>query len=188
MISARSSGRTVERRTSNVLRFLCDLGAVDESGVAAAVGYVITNPSPPRRHCSQRSTCIRAGVDTVSRPCDEFLEVWIVDGKPADSVLEFAMRRLVERFDLPPMKFHARVAGFEVDFLVTGTGVAVECDGWRYHGKTARQFERDTARDAALVAARYVPVHFTYWQIHRQPHVVVERIRSALRLWRSGTI
>ena len=91
------------------------------------------------------------------------LEEWLIDGRPVDSVLETAMRKLFERYDLPPYEFHARIAGFEVDFWIIGTPIVLECDGWEFHAKTRAQQEADAARDAHLAehghvtAALHVP-------------------------------
>jgi hypothetical protein len=62
------------------------------------------------------------------------LDGWSIDSRPADSVLEPAMRRLVDRYGLPPVEFHAVIEGWEVDFRVTGTVVVLECDGWTRTG------------------------------------------------------
>lgn len=40
------------------------------------------------------------------------------------------------------------VASFEVDFLVCGTRVVIECDGHQVHGLDREQFEFDRIRDA----------------------------------------
>jgi hypothetical protein len=63
---------------------------------------------------------------------------WSIDQKPADSVLETVMARLIARAGLPPVEFHPIIEGHEVDFRVIGTPVILECDGWKYHGSTAR--------------------------------------------------
>lgn len=169
--------------TSNVLRFLCDLGAVDEPNVSTAVGHVVTNgiasPQALMAAVHVHARRGRHGVPALRTALSE----WVIDGRPVDSVLEKAMHRLLIRHELPPAMFHARVAGFEVDFLLVGTPIVLECDGWSFHGRTRLQFERDRDRDAALMAAGYVPVHFTYWQIIKQPKVVARRIEAALHVW-----
>ncbi|CAN5646154.1 type IV toxin-antitoxin system AbiEi family antitoxin domain-containing protein [soil metagenome] len=169
--------------TSNVLRFLCDLGAVDEPSVSQAVGHVVTNgiasPQALLAAVQVHARRGRHGVPALRAALSE----WVIDGKPVDSVLEKAMCRLLTRHKLPQATFHARVAGFEFDFLITGTPIVLECDGWSFHGRTRMQFERDRERDAALMAAGYVPVHFTYWQITKQPTVVARRIEAALHIW-----
>ena len=48
----------------------------------------------------------------------------------------------------------------EVDFFFPAHRLVVETDGWRDHG-TRIAFERDRAKDAALVAAGYIVLRFT---------------------------
>ncbi len=173
-------------RTTNVLRFLCDLGAVDPPSVHAAVGHVLlqtlARPDDLRRAIDVHARRGRHGVPAFRAA----LADWMLDGKPADSVLELAMRRLLTRHGLPPAEFHARIAGYEVDFWLIGTPVVLECDGWAYHGRTKAQHHRDTVRDNDLVVAGYLPVHFTYRMVHRTPADVARRIRGALTRWSPG--
>ena len=62
-----------------------------------------------------------------------------------------------------------RIAGYVVDFLIIGTPIVLECDGWEFHAKTRAQQEADAARDAHLAELGYISVRFTYHQIVRQP-------------------
>jgi very-short-patch-repair endonuclease len=170
-------------RCSNVLRFLCDLGAVDEPSVSAAVGHVVTNglasPRALRAAVEVHARRGRHGVPALRRA----LEEWIIDGRPVDSVLEKAMQRLIEAHGLPAVEFHARVAGFEVDFRIVDSPIVLECDGWEHHAKTPVQQARDAARDGELVANGLVPVRFTYRQITRHPARAAERLRRIIRRW-----
>jgi very-short-patch-repair endonuclease len=168
---------------SNVLRMLCDLGAVDEPGVQGAVGHVVTaglaSPAALRTAVEVHARRGRHGVPALRAALDE----WVLDGKPVDSVLETAMRRLVHDHGLPAVTFHVVLCGFEVDFLVDGSPIVLECDGWDSHGRDRQQFERDRVRDATLAAAGYVTLRFTYRQVTRRPRQVAERIRAVLRRW-----
>lgn len=170
-------------RTTNVLRLLCDLGAVDPAGVPAAVGHVVTarlaSPVALRRAIDRHSRRGRHGVPAFRAA----LEEWLIDGKPVDSVLEPAMHKLFERYRLPPYEFHARIAGREVDFWIVGTPVVLECDGWEFHAKTRAQQEADASRDAHLTEAGYVTVRFTYHQIVRRPAEQARRILGIVRRW-----
>ena len=172
--------------TTNILRLLCDLGAVDEPAVHDAVGHVVTarlaSPVALRRAIDRHSRRGRHGVPAFRRA----LEEWVIDGKPVDSVLEPAMRRLFERFRLPPFEFHARIAGFEVDFWIVGTPVVLECDGWEFHAKTRAQQSADAARDATLTEAGFVPVRFTYRQIVGEPAAQARRISAIVERWAPG--
>jgi very-short-patch-repair endonuclease len=59
--------------------------------------------------------------------------------------------------------------------------VVVETDGWETH-RTRHAFESDRARDAALTAAGYIVVRFTWRQLRDDPQTVAERIRAILAL------
>ena len=107
----------------------------------------------------------------------------MLDGKPVDSVLEPAMRRLLVAHALPPAQFHAVLCGYEVDFWIVDSPVVLECDGWDSHGRDRVQFERDRVRDARLAAAGYLTVRFTYRQVMRRSGQVADRIRSVVRRW-----
>ena len=58
--------------------------------------------------------------------------------------------------------------------------VVLECDGWDTHGRDRRQFERDRARDATLIAAGWVVLRFTWIQITRRPAWVASIIRRTV--------
>jgi very-short-patch-repair endonuclease len=169
--------------TTNVLRLLCDLGAVDPGAISAAVGHVVTNrlASP---------VALQAAIDRHSRrgrhgvPAFRVaLEEWVIDGKPVDSLLETVMSRLLKEHGLPPAEFHARIAGYEVDFWLIDTPVVLECDGWEFHAKTRRQQEADATRDADLVGHGYIPIRFAFRPIMQRPASLVRQIREVLHRW-----
>lgn len=171
--------------TTNILRWLCDLGAVDPAGVPAALGHVLSLRAVSLAALSaavaRHSRCGRPGVPALRAALAE----WTVQGKVPDSVLEPAMRDLLQRYRIGPWQFHAFIAGFEVDFWITDTPVVLECDGWEYHARTREQFERDSERDATLIAAGFIPVHCTYRGIKKHPARVAKRITDALTVWGS---
>jgi very-short-patch-repair endonuclease len=170
-------------KTSNVLRMLCDLGAVDPGSVPSAVEHVVTSglasPAALRTAVDVHSRRGRHGVPAFRAALDD----WVLDSKPVDSVLEPTMRRLVTDHGLPPVEFHPVLCGYEVDFLVIDSPVVLECDGWDSHGRQRDQFEGDRVRDATLAAAGYVTIRFTYRQVTRRAGQVAERIRAVLRRW-----
>lgn len=169
--------------TTNVLRLLCDLGAVDPAKVSEAVGHVVTtrlaSPVALRAAIDRHSRRGRHGVPAFR----DALEEWVINGRPVDSQLEKAMNRLLRDHGLPPAEFHAHVAGYEVDFWIIGTPVVLECDGWEFHAKTRRQQESDNARDAAVAAQGYITIRFAFRPIMRYPGELVRRIRGVLRRW-----
>lgn len=71
-------------RTSNVLRLLCDLGAVDEPSVHAAVGHVLgagmASPHALRTAIDAHTRRGRHGVPAFRAA----LDAWMIDGKPAE--------------------------------------------------------------------------------------------------------
>ena len=169
--------------TTNILRTLCDLGALDVSSVAAAVGHVVStgmaSPAALWAAISRHSRRGRPGVPALRMALSE----WLLDGKPVDSILEPAMRRLLARYELPPAEFHQVIAGYEVDFWIVDSPIVLECDGRSTHGLNKLQFEKDRTRDAELAAAGYIVLRFTYRSIIKRPAKEAERIRRNVKRW-----
>ena len=169
--------------TTDPLRTLVDLGAVDPSGVDAALlrfvvdGFV--TPRAVRAALVRHSQHGRHGVVALR----EALDRWSLDDKPADSDLESLMGEILVTFGLPPAEFHSNVCGYEVDFLIIGTNVVVECDGWTAHGADHDQFEFDRVRDADLLAQGYITLRVTWRQMVRSPRAVAKRIEHTLAQW-----
>ena len=55
----------------------------------------------------------------------------------------------------------------------------IETDGWDTH-RTRHAFEADRAKDAALTAAGYTVVRFTYRQLRDDPQTVADRIKAII--------
>jgi very-short-patch-repair endonuclease len=170
-------------RTSNILRLLCDLGAVDPPAVSAAVGHVVTtelaSPAALRAAVEVHARRGRHGVPALRDAVDE----WVIDGKPVDSVLEPAMRKLIRTYQLPAVEFHPIVCGYEVDFRFVDSIVILECDGWGTHGRNKSRFEKDRVRDNELTARGWIVARFSYRGITRRAAKEAERIREILRRW-----
>jgi very-short-patch-repair endonuclease len=170
-------------RCTNIIRTLLDLGAVDPAALHGAVGHAITTNLATldalEIAAAEHARPGRAGVVAVRDAIAE----WSIDDKPADSVLETAFARLARRYGLPELEFHPIIEGFEVDFRVRDTPVVIECDGWAYHGRERRHFERDHERDGRLIAAGWVVLRFTYRAIITRPSATAERIHRAVHQW-----
>jgi hypothetical protein len=170
-------------RTTNILRTLCDLGALDPRAVPGAVGHVVTtglaSPVALRRAVGRHARQGRAGVPALRDALDE----WVIDSKPVDSVLEPAMAKLVKIFGLPPVEFHPIVGGYEVDFRFVDSNIVLECDGWESHGLNKRQFEKDRTRDVELTALGNIVVRFTYRGITRRAAKEAARMRAVVNRW-----
>lgn len=169
--------------TTNAVRTLCDLGAVDRAGVTGAVGHVLSTRlatwAALDRGIARHAGYGRHGVVAFR----EALQTWLLDGKPADSVLELAMRKLLRTYGLPPVEFHPKICGYETDFRIIGTRILIECDGWTTHGLDRKQFERDRERDRVHSAAGFVTMRFTYGDIVRSPAATARDIRRELQRW-----
>lgn len=169
--------------TTNPLRMLLDLGAVDpeavEPAMIAIMAAKVASPAAIRGALFRHARRGRSGVTALRTA----LNAWLDDEVPPDSVLETAMAQLRQRFGLPMMHFHAIVAGYEVDFLITGTSIVIECDGWGTHGLDRDQFEYDRVRNGELVAAGYHLVHITWRRLRTQPDSVASQLRQVVERW-----
>lgn len=168
---------------TNILRTLCDLGALDPGAVSGAVGHVVStdlaSPAALEAAIRRHSRRGRPGVPALR----EALADWVLDGKPVDSILEPVMRNLLADHQLPPAEFHPIVGGYEVDFRIIGSPIILECDGWATHGLKREQFERDRTRDAELTALGHVVIRFTYRAIIKRPKKEADRIRRNVERW-----
>lgn len=86
---------------------------------------------------------------------------------------------LIRTAHLPQPRVNARTCGYEVDFLWPEQRLVVEIDGFRFHS-TRRAFEHDHRRDAALRAAGFIVLRFTYDQLRREPLAVVATVATML--------
>ena len=164
-------------------RVLVDLGAVDDQGVYAALEAILTSKvidaraarAALKRHAKRGHdgiTALRAALDR-----------WQLHERVPPTILEERMQELLRTEGLPTATFHAMVEGFEVDFLVDGSPVIIECDGWGAHGLDRDQFEFDRERNAKLLAAGHPVVHVTWLAVTRTPVATASRIRAVLARW-----
>ncbi len=171
--------------TSNELRTLVDLGALDPSGVTAALDLFTVTRRLTMAGLSallaRHSRKGRAGVTALRRA----VEAWPLADDIPDSELEIAMARLITDHGLPTASFHRRIAEYEVDFHFDGTPIVVECDGWTYHVADHHAWERDRERDARLHAAGYIVVRLSRREVLFQPDRTADKIRSVLDRWTS---
>lgn len=165
---------------TNPLRVLVDLGQVAPDAVPTALERFLLDGVVSRRAVQQvvarHGRRGRHGITALRGA----LDLWAIDDKPPDSVLELHMSRLLAQHLLPKATFHLRVLGYEGDFAIPNAGLILECDGWDAHGRDRNQFERDRARDVELVAAGWVVQRFTWIQITRRPAWVASMIAKAL--------
>lgn len=99
------------------------------------------------------------------------------DPEPTRSELERAFSSLCETYDIPPPSQNVHLRGYEVDAYWPEHRLVVELDGWEHH-KTRRAFEADRRRAAALEAAGYRVLRFTWRQVALEAATVAAAIRS----------
>ncbi len=95
------------------------------------------------------------------------------------SDLEDRVVTLCRSHDLPAPHTNVEVLGREVDACWPSQKVIVEADGWDFHRHRAA-FERDRARDSALLAAGYRVVRLTHRRLERESNTVVAELRRLL--------
>jgi Protein of unknown function (DUF559) len=96
------------------------------------------------------------------------------------SVLEARFLPFCHRHGVPVPAVNVAVAGFTVDALWTRERLIAELDSYEFHGKTRAAFERDRARDAALLIAGYRVVRLTWRRVEREPERVAGQLRALL--------
>ena len=78
-------------------------------------------------------------------------------------------------------KFRVGGAFFNLDRAWPEAKLAVELDGARHH-TSPHDRQKDLARDAALAAAGWVVLRFTYAEVRRNPELVRARVREVYRM------
>jgi very-short-patch-repair endonuclease len=95
------------------------------------------------------------------------------------SAAEERFLELVRAGRLPHPEVNVRFGQFELDFLWRPEGVAVEIDGFEYHG-SRRGFEQDRRRDARLAAVGVHVVRVTWRQLDGEPDAVLVHLAQTL--------
>ncbi len=119
----------------------------------------------PTRHGTRR---LRAALDLYIEP------------EPTRSELERSFLDLVRAAGLRSPSVNAAIGGYEVDFLWRDERMAVELDGFEFHG-TRAAFERDRARDHDLQMEGIQVVRLTWRRLRDDGAEVAERLGEALR-------
>jgi very-short-patch-repair endonuclease len=97
-----------------------------------------------------------------------------------DSELERWFLPQVRRAGLPLPITQTRLNGFKVDFFWPDLRLVVETDGLRYH-RTPAQQARDRIRDQAHLAAGFIPLRFTHWQVRYERRYVRTTLLAVAR-------
>lgn len=118
-------------------------------------------------------------------PMRRLLATWPYSDKPADSVLELRMDKVLGDSGLPPHATQIVEDPFRIDFGWPEWMVAGELDGWGKYDML-EQFERLAARDRYLQLKGWLVLHFTWRDVQHRPKYVINELRRALwsRGWR----
>jgi very-short-patch-repair endonuclease len=104
-------------------------------------------------------------------------------GKPALARSEAEERfvRLIRRSGLPAPEVNVALHGYELDFFWRDEGLAVEIDGYAFHGDRD-SFEADRRRDAELARRGIQVMRVTWLQITDEPEAALVRLAEVLAL------
>jgi very-short-patch-repair endonuclease len=166
-------------------RSLLDFAAVAPHSLNAVTERLLLAGTLSRDH-------LRAAVALHSKqgrrgigPVRELLRTWPYSDKPAESVLEMRLDRLLSGASLPKHETQIEEGPFRIDFGWPEWRIAGEVDGWGKYDML-EQFNKQTDRDAYLQVRGWLVLHFTWRDVTRRPQAVVTRLREALtsRGWR----
>jgi very-short-patch-repair endonuclease len=165
--------------TTNPLRVLLDIGAVDPKLTVACLEHFVSEGlisiaaarNARARHARRGRTGLRA--------LDDAIDTWALGERPPDSVLEPRVARFLAENGFHGFVFHPVVDGIELDFGHLELRIDLEFDGWATHRARA-QFERDRERDLRLVASGWRVVRLTWLRFTRRPQWCRDHIARVL--------
>jgi very-short-patch-repair endonuclease len=167
---------------TNPLRTMVDLGAALDRGdvedaldrglvarlfTIAAVEHLLCDVARPgRRGCGILRHVLDERALGAARP---------------DGLLEPRMARLMRSAGLPPARFQFGIpgTGARVDFAYPELRLAIEVDGFAFHG-SSRAMSADRDRDVRLLAAGWRVARFMWADVVRHPARVTARLSDLL--------
>jgi very-short-patch-repair endonuclease len=169
-----------EIRTTTPARTVFDLaGCLGEEVLRDVIDEVLVKEmcNLPRltRQLNRTGSRGRPGTDLLRRLIKDF------DGRNLlpRSVLERRYTEKAEQANLPraitqkPVTLNGK--RYYIDFAYPWCMVAVELDGWRYHGGRSA-WESDIERNNALVAAGWKVLRGTWRSLQDDPHQLIDRV------------
>jgi very-short-patch-repair endonuclease len=167
-------------RVTTATRTLLDLGAIAPQAIPSVTERMLIAGSTTREHL-RRAVALhsergRAGIG----PMRKLLESWPYADRPADSVFELRMDRLLMKHQMPRHQTQIEVGPFRIDLGWPEFKVAGELDGWGKYERLA-QFRDQARRDSYLQIAGWIVVHFTWHEVTRSPRRVIHEMQRALR-------
>lgn len=100
-------------------------------------------------------------------------------GEGGASEAERLLIRLLRKAGIRGWRTHVKCLGYEIDVAFVNERVAIEVDGWAWH-RDADRFNRDLARQNALVNSGWHILRFSWHQLASEPERVLRDIRAAL--------
>jgi very-short-patch-repair endonuclease len=169
---------------TNPLRTMVDLGHVlgpDEVEDALDRGLIAKRFSlvAVEQVLDQLARCGRSGCGVLRRVLDERA---LGDQRP-DGLLEARMARVLQEARLPPASFQHVVRDVDgrfvakVDFGYPDVRLAIEVDGWAFHG-SREAFQDDRERQNRLATAGWTVLRFTWHDVVRRPTDVAAGVGS----------
>jgi very-short-patch-repair endonuclease len=67
-----------------------------------------------------------------------------------------------------------------IDLAYPAHRLAIECNGWKFHGPDRDKWERDSVRVSRLAALDWRVMFVTWRQLEHDPALVIDRIARAL--------
>ena len=176
-------------RVTSVTRTLLDLSATnDRTQLRRRLDHAL-------RHRSTTLDRLEAALDRSGRQRGVVLLRDLVaefsGGKaPTESELELRVVELLEAAGFPPPERQrvVRVRGKvrRMDFLMRGTRVVIEADGYAYHSGFDT-FEDERRRRRQLVRGGFIVLPWTWTAVRDEPDELIDELRAVLRReFRSG--
>jgi hypothetical protein len=91
-----------------------------------------------------------------------------------------------EKYDEATPNLVGAVPGrkYEIDIALPSVMLAIEADGWAYHGMHKSGFLRDREKDRALMLAGWRVLRFTAGEIFKKPDEVMRTVDQAVKMIR----
>ena len=106
---------------------------------------------------------------------------------PIEQTLYEAVKMNIGSFAMLVKSFHIvpqfEIGNYRLDFAIFADNlkIALECDGFDYHERTAEQATHDRQRDRVLTIAGYTVLRFTGKEIHENVDACVADILRTIR-------
>jgi very-short-patch-repair endonuclease len=171
---------------TSVERTLVDLGGlVSVARLEAAAVEALRGGLTSVARLTERVDALEERGRSGPRHLRRLLHAWGSDAAPPESVLESRLRRLLHRHSIPPGVPQLQVSDgtfrARLDLAYPEARVAVELDGYRWHGDKVA-WRTDLARRNRLTGLGWRVLHFTWKDVTSDPGRVAAEIRSALHL------